>query len=32
VLLVENVEAMASDWTPPGGVIDHGESVTAGLG
>ena len=33
VLLVENVRGNGtSDWTPPGGVIDHGESVTAGLG
>ena len=32
VLLVENIRGNGtSDWTPPGGVIDHGESVTAGL-
>jgi 8-oxo-dGTP diphosphatase len=32
VLLVENLRRSGgSDWTPPGGVIDRGESVVAGL-
>jgi 8-oxo-dGTP diphosphatase len=33
VLLVENLRRNgSSDWTPPGGVIDHGETVVVGLG
>jgi 8-oxo-dGTP diphosphatase len=32
VLLVENLRHNGtSDWTPPGGVIDHGEEMTTGL-
>lgn len=32
VLLVENVRRNGtSDWTPPGGVIDHGEELVEGL-
>jgi 8-oxo-dGTP diphosphatase len=32
VLLVENLRGNGtSDWTPPGGVIDHGEGLVAGL-
>jgi len=32
VLLVENLRHNGtSDWTPPGGVIDHGEEITIGL-